>query len=187
VSTFELDGENSHALDRFAVCEALAEELMVLGGGLAGTQPHWLTLHKPTPQLPWPLVQSLLQQQRVSTHVQTPIQNFLDTSTGSFEQRHRTPSETSRSRLSASGGTRVFVSTLPKTRSEVCLERMPSAFCASPILSQAEAREAAAMRPLSRSQHDGHPLAPAIAPGPGYKRTATSRPVAGDKKPVFVW
>lgn len=125
-------------LSRFAVCEALAEEMMVVGGKLAGTQLHWLALKAPTPELPWPLVQTLLQQQRVTTHVHTSIQNeslLLDTSTGSrdtFQQRyvklqkHHSPSlsERSSSRTDRSlgvPGTRVFVSTLPKTKGEVGL------------------------------------------------------------------
>ena len=121
---FELGGGPSQERYRFAVCEALAEEIMMVGGQLAGAQPHWLPLHKPAPELPWPLVQSLLQQQRVSTHVTTPIQiEFLDTSTdaiGPRQPKHATPSESSRSWTGRSGGTRVFVPTLPKTKSEVC-------------------------------------------------------------------
>jgi hypothetical protein len=62
----------------------------------------------------------------------------------------------------------------------------PAALYNSPTPFQAEAREAAAMRPLSRSQHDGNPLAPVVALGSGYKRSASARPVASDKKPVFV-
>ncbi len=125
-------------MSRFAVCEALAEEIMVVAGELAGMQLHWLALKTPTPELPWPLVQTLLQQQRVTTHIQTPIQNEclpLDTSTGSrdtFQQRyvklqkHHSPSlsERSNSRTDRSlgvPGTRVFVSTFPKTKGEVGL------------------------------------------------------------------
>jgi hypothetical protein len=197
-------------LSRFAICEALAEEIMVVGGKLAGVQLHWLALKAPTPELPWPLVQTLLQQQRVTTHVQTSIQNeslLLDTSTGSrdtFQQRyvklqkHHSPllSERSSSRTDRSLGvpdTRVFVSTLPKTKGEVglrlslctvCLTSAWPSYTRSPF--QAEAREAAAMRPLSRSQHDGHPLAPVVGLGSSFKRTATGKQGAGHKTPVFV-
>jgi hypothetical protein len=122
-------------LSRFAVCEAIAEEMMAAVGKLAGAQSHWLALKAPAPELAWPVVHSLLQQQRVLTHVQTPIQNeFQDTSIGSghmsqrqYEelQMHRSLSEmtsnkTDRS-LGGKFGTRVFVSTLPKTKSEVSL------------------------------------------------------------------
>ena len=118
----------SCVLGRYAVCEALAEQIMVVGGKLAGDQPHWLALRSPAPELPWPLVQSLLLQQRVFTHVQTPVQNgMLNASRGSCDglpqeylnkQTHGSPSESSRN-SGRSFSARVFVSTLPKTQSEV--------------------------------------------------------------------
>jgi hypothetical protein len=77
---------------------------MVVGGKLASTPPHWTSLKKPAPELTWHLVQSLLQQQRDSTSVRTPAQ---------------ARSESSLSRTGGSPGCRVFVSTLPKTKSEV--------------------------------------------------------------------
>jgi hypothetical protein len=93
-------------LSRFAVCEYLAEEMMIAGGKLAHTPPHWSTLKKAAPELPWHLVQSLLQQQRVSTSVLTPVQ---------------APSESALGKSGGSMGCRVFVSTLPKTKSEVSI------------------------------------------------------------------
>lgn len=42
------------------------------------------------------------------------------------------------------------------------------------------------MRPLSRSQHDGHPLAPVVGLGSSFKRTAVVKQEAGQKMPVFV-
>jgi hypothetical protein len=122
------------------VCEAIAEEMMAVVGKIAGTQPHWLALNAPAPELPWPVVQSLLLQQRVLTHVQTPIQKeFQDTSIGSrhmsqhqYEQLQPSLSETTRSKTDRSLGalgTRVFVSTLPKTKSEVSFK--PCALCHS--------------------------------------------------------
>jgi hypothetical protein len=184
----------SSVLSRFAVCEALAEQMMVVGGKLAGAQPHWSALASPAPELPWPVVQSLLQQQRALTHVQTPIQNgIMNASPGSRDalphqylkvQKHYSPSESSLGNTGRSSGTRVFLSTLPKTKSQVSISRLQLGMDLSAhFFFQAEAREAAAMRPLSRTEHDSRPLAPAIAPGSGFKRSATARPVVGLKEP----
>ncbi len=99
-------------LSRFAVCEYLAEEMMIVAGKLAPTPPHWLTLKKSAPELPWHLVQSLLQQQRVSTSVLTPVQAPSESSLGKTGASLVTPNLLN---------CRVFVSTLPKTKSEVSI------------------------------------------------------------------